>query len=174
MRKLGILGIVGLGLLVAGTAFAQAGPVAPALSRRPVRAHQAVPARPAASDVCSTGDLETRLGRVDPGAGNRYAPLTFTNVSDASCVLSGHPGVALLDAGGEALPVTVRHLEGPGEAATLEPGGSVRSVLHWTVVEPGCVSPAELRATPPGGGTGVTVRLPEGRVCGGVDVTPVR
>ncbi|MBN6053782.1 DUF4232 domain-containing protein, partial [Nonomuraea sp. RK-328] len=174
MRKLGIAGIVGLGLLVAGTAFAQTRPVSPVMSGKPVRAQQAVPARPVASDVCSSGDLELRFGRVDPGAGNRYLPLTFTNVSDASCALSGYPGVTLLDADGGTLPVTARHVEGPGEVADLEPGASVGSVLHWTVVEPGCVSPAALRATPPGGGTGVTVRLPEGRVCGDVDVTPIR
>ncbi|GAA2266838.1 hypothetical protein GCM10010149_03970 [Nonomuraea roseoviolacea subsp. roseoviolacea] len=167
MRKLGIVGIVGLGLLVAGTAFAQTRPVPPVVSRKPV------PARPVASDTCSSGDLELRFGRIDPGAGNRYVPLTFTNISGAPCVLSGHPGVALLDADGAALAVTVRHVDGPGAVATLKTGGSARSVLHWTVVEPGCVSPAGLRATPPDGGTGVTLPLPEGRVCGGVDVTPI-
>ncbi|NUW42314.1 DUF4232 domain-containing protein [Nonomuraea rhodomycinica] len=158
---------MGLGLLVAGTAFAQTRPVSPAAPR------VAAQAGPAASDPCSSDQLEIRFGRIDPGAGNRYVPLTFTNVSGASCVLSGHPGVALLDAAGAALAVTVRHVDGPGAVATLKPGGSVRSVLHWTVVEPGCVSPAGLRAEPPAGGTGVTLPLPEGRVCGGVDVTPV-
>ncbi|MDR8412970.1 DUF4232 domain-containing protein [Nonomuraea sp. 3-1Str] len=181
MRKLGIAGIIGGLLLTAGTACTQARPASSAaassapVSSAPVSSTTAssTTGRPAGADVCSAGGLRVRLGRVDPGAGNRYAPLTFTNVSGAACVLSGHPGIALLDADGGLLPVSVRNLEGPGEVATLEPGASVSSVLHWTVVEPGCVSPARLRATPPGGGPGVTVRLPGGPVCGGVDVTPV-
>ncbi|MEV0144479.1 MULTISPECIES: DUF4232 domain-containing protein [unclassified Nonomuraea] len=171
MRKLGIAGIIGGLLLTAGTACTQTRPASSAAA--PSSPRSSTTGRPAGAGGCSSGGLRVRLGRVDAGAGSRYAPLTFTNVSGATCVLSGHPGIALLDADGGHLPVRVRNLEGPGEAATLEPGASVRSVLHWTVVEPGCVSPAGLRATPPGGGPGVTVRLPGGPVCGGIDVTPV-
>ncbi|MBB6351413.1 DUF4232 domain-containing protein [Nonomuraea muscovyensis] len=160
MRGFRIAGIVS-GLLLAGGA-------APALAREPVPG--------AAEDPggCSPAQLDVRLDRVDPGAGNRYAPLVFTNGSGAGCTLRGHPALVVLDASGDPLPGGVLAVEGPGETVTLEPGGSARAVLHWTVTADDCPDASALLVTPPGQGAATTLPFPAGRVCGALDVTPVR
>uniref|UniRef100_UPI0013B36482 DUF4232 domain-containing protein n=1 Tax=Nonomuraea lactucae TaxID=2249762 RepID=UPI0013B36482 len=153
---------------------------------------------------CAPAQLDVGLGRVDPGAGSRYVPLVFTNRSGAGCVMRGHPGLVMLDDAGAALPGTAEAVEGPGEAVTLEPGGSVEAVLHWTVTADHCAGAARLRVTPPPGAAGqgatapsgaveqevtppveqeltppgeraaTTIAFPADRVCGALEVTPVR
>lgn len=186
MRCLRIAGIVG-GLLLAGGA-------APALARAPIPPPVPPPSpagtlppragnqsagtqadeTQAGGEPCGLTRLTVRLGRVDPGAGNRYAPLEFINRAPAACTLRGHPGLAMLDGDGDVLPGGVRPIEGPGEAVTLEPGGTVHAVLHWTVTATECLTATGLRVTPPGGHAATTVSFPGERVCGDLDVTPVR
>lgn len=160
MRVLRIAVIMG-GLLLAGGA-------APALARGPVPGAETDPGG------CSPAQLDVRLDRIDPGAGNRYAPLVFTNRSGAGCTLRGHPALVMLDASGDPLPDGEPVAEGPEETVTLEPGGSARSVLHWTVTADDCPDASALRVAPPGQDTVTTLDFPAGRVCGGLDVTPVR
>ncbi|MEU8248094.1 DUF4232 domain-containing protein [Nonomuraea sp. NPDC048916] len=159
MRSLRIAGIVG-GLLLAGGA-------APAFAHEPVPGYE-----PAAAGQCSAARLRVDLGRVDSGAGNRYAPLEFTNRSAIACTLSGRPELVLLSSFGAALPQRVTEAGGPSPVVTLEPGGTARAVLHWTVVESDCGEPAALRVTPPGGGPHTTIAFAVDRVCH-IDVTPV-
>jgi hypothetical protein len=160
MRGLRIAGIVG-GLLLAGGGV-------PA----PARGH--VPGAARDPGGCSSAQLDVRLDRVDPGAGNRYAPLVFTNRSGADCTLRGRPALVVLDASGAPLPGAAPAADGPAETVTLEPGGSARSVLHWTVTADDCPDASALLVTPPGQGAATTLPFPAGRVCGTLDVTPVR
>ncbi|MEV0597140.1 DUF4232 domain-containing protein [Nonomuraea cavernae] len=158
MRSIRIAGIVG-GLLLAGGA-------APAFA-------QSVPGHePAVAGQCSAARLRVDLGRVDSGAGNRYAPLEFTNRSETACTLYGRPELVLLSAQGAALSLPVSAADGPSPVVTLQPGDTAGAVLHWTVVETDCVTPTALQVTPPGGGPASTIAFAEERVCH-IDVTPV-
>jgi hypothetical protein len=129
---------------------------------------------------CSAGQLHVGLGRVDAGAGNRYAPLVFANRSRSSCTLRGYPGLVMIDAQGDALRTRVRRTPGSRPKVTLRPGQSARAVLHWTVVESGgetrCPSASRLLVVPPDESTYATVGFGVGRVCddGRLDVTPIR
>jgi hypothetical protein len=47
------------------------------------------------------------LGQVNGAAGTIFQTITFTNTSGGTCVLNGYPGLALLDSGHHAMPLTV-------------------------------------------------------------------
>jgi hypothetical protein len=132
-----------------------------------------------ASARCSAGRLRIRLGRVDAGAGNRYASLVFTNRSRSACTLKGYPGMVMIDGNGDALRTRVRRTAGSTPTVTLRPGRSAGATLHWTVVESGdesCPGAARLLVIPPGEWTYASIPFPADRVCGGgrIDVTPIR
>ncbi|MER6947200.1 DUF4232 domain-containing protein [Nonomuraea sp. NPDC000554] len=128
---------------------------------------------------CTASRLQVRLDRVDPGAGNRYAPLVFTNRSGASCTLYGHPGLVMIDGKGDALRTRVRRGTEAERELTLKPGASARATLHWTVVETGaektCPTATRLLVIPPDERSYLTIGFPAGRVCddGRLDVTPL-
>ncbi|MCA2222789.1 DUF4232 domain-containing protein [Nonomuraea aurantiaca] len=155
MKTFRIAALVG-GLLLLGGA-------APALAQE-----SAQPA--AAPQRCSTTQLQVRLGRVDAGAGNRYAPLVFTNRSRATCTVRGYPGLVMLDERGDALRTRVRRTPGAHPKVTLRPGGSARAVLHWTVVESGgetdCPGANRLLVIAPDDRTYTTIAFGADRVCG--------
>ncbi|MEU7830808.1 MULTISPECIES: DUF4232 domain-containing protein [unclassified Nonomuraea] len=134
----------------------------------------------AAPQRCSTTQLQVRLGRVDAGAGNRNAPLVFTNRSRATCTLQGYPGLVMFDKQGDALRTRVRRTPGARPKVTLKPGGSARAVLHWTVVETGtetaCPGAARLMVIPPDERAHTEIAFAVDRVCdqGRLDVTPIK
>ncbi|MEU8325401.1 DUF4232 domain-containing protein [Nonomuraea sp. NPDC048881] len=152
--------------LVAGLLLA--GGAAPAL------AGESAPVR-----RCSAAQLQVRLGTIDAGAGNRNAPLVFTNSSRTACTLYGHPGLIMIDKQGDTLRTRVRRTAGPKHRVTVKPGGSARTTLHWTVVETGaetaCPSPARLLVIPPDERSYLNVPFDAGQVCDGgrLDVTPL-
>ncbi len=55
---------------------------------------------------CRTDQLSARVGRLDPGAGQRNFPVVLTNTSDRTCTLYGYPGAAFVDASGSSWALT--------------------------------------------------------------------
>jgi hypothetical protein len=95
-----------------------------------------------ASAQCSTADLSAQLKPGSPGAGQRYATVVLTNTSGFTCTVGGYGGVGLLGAPRQGVPTDLRRVASPSPTTlTVSPGGSVRSLLHWTVIaasdEPG-------------------------------------
>jgi len=84
---------------------------------------------------CSTADLAAQLKAGSPAAGQRYATIVLTDTSDHTCTVGGYGGLALLGAPGQGVPTDLRRNASPAPGTvTLAPGGSARSLLHWTVV----------------------------------------
>ncbi|GGT05738.1 DUF4232 domain-containing protein [Nonomuraea spiralis] len=133
----------------------------------------------AAAPRCTAAQLQVRLGTVDAGAGNRNAPLVFTNRSRTACTLYGHPGLIMIDKQGDTLRTRVRRTTGPKRQVTVKPGATARTSLHWTVIETGdeknCPSPSRLLVIPPDEQSYVNVPFAAGPVCDGgrLDVTPL-
>jgi hypothetical protein len=74
---------------------------------------------------------------VDPGAGQRYAPLNLTNKSSRSCWLYGFPGLIMIDGHGDALRTRTRRESVTPHKVVLKPGKSAHARLHWTVIQTG-------------------------------------
>jgi hypothetical protein len=89
----------------------------------------------AAPGRCTTADLAVQLKPGSPGAGQRYATVVLTNTGSSSCTVHGYGGLALLGAPAQGVPTDLRRVAQttPG-TVLLPPGGSARSLLHWTVV----------------------------------------
>jgi hypothetical protein len=84
---------------------------------------------------CSTADLAAQLRAGSPGAGQRYATIVLTNTSGRTCTVGGYGGMALLGAPGQGVPTDLHRNSSPAPSTvSLAPGGSARSLLHWTVV----------------------------------------
>jgi hypothetical protein len=105
---------------------------------------------------CSTADLSAQLKAGSPGAGQRYATVVLTNTSTHACTMGGYGGLGLLGAPGQGVPTDLRRVATPAPATlTVSPGGSVRSLLHWTVIpasdEPATCEPTAttVAVTPP-------------------------
>lgn len=107
----------------------------------------AVPAR------CRTTGLRAKVGRQDPAAGNRYAPLVLTNTSAKTCWVYGFVGLVLIDGRGDVLRTRTRRENVTARRVTLRPGASAHARLHWTVVPSGhetrCPASARLMIIPP-------------------------
>lgn len=98
---------------------------------------------------CSTADLAAQLKAGSPGAGQRYATIVLTNTSGRTCYVHGYGGMALLGAPGQGVPTDLRRNPSPAPGTvTLAPGGSARSLLHWTVVPGAGENPATCEPTP--------------------------
>jgi hypothetical protein len=126
-----------------------------------------------ASAQCSTGDLSAQLKPGSPGAGQRYATVVLTNTSGATCTVGGYGGVGLLGAPRQGVPTDLRRVASPSPTTlSVSPGGSVRSLLHWTVIaasdEPGgpCEpTPPTVVLTPPNQTTALLRPWTFGPVC---------
>ncbi|MFI7030518.1 DUF4232 domain-containing protein [Microbispora rosea] len=107
----------------------------------------------AAPQRCRTTGLRARVGRQDPGAGNRYAPLVLTNTSGKTCWVYGFVGLVLIDGRGDVLRTRTRRESVTPHRVTLRPGASAHARLHWTVVPSGhetrCPASARLMIIPP-------------------------
>ncbi|MEU9247464.1 DUF4232 domain-containing protein [Streptomyces sp. NPDC048385] len=121
---------------------------------------------------CTGGHLGLSLGRVSPAAGNRYAPVVFTNTGEEPCSLRGYPGVTLLDASGERIGESATRQGPTAPAVTLDPGGSAYAALHTVargVTDKPCWKPAtRLQAYPPGSTWALRTPADSFRVCGDV------
>ncbi|MBQ0983994.1 DUF4232 domain-containing protein [Streptomyces sp. F63] len=125
---------------------------------------------------CTRDRLDLSLGRVSAGAGNRYAPLVFTNTGPEPCSLRGHPGVTLIDSAGDRIGEPAERRGPNAPAVRLEPGGSAHAVLHTVaegVTDEPCWKPAaRVQAYPPGSTWALRTPAESFRVCG--DVFEVR
>ena len=84
---------------------------------------------------CHTADLSAQLKPGSPGAGQRYATVVLTDTSGHTCTVGGYGGLGLLGSPGQGVPTDLRRVASPAPTSvTLAPGGSVRSLLHWTVI----------------------------------------
>jgi hypothetical protein len=127
----------------------------------------------AAPAQCGTADLSAQLKAGSPGAGQRYATVVLTNTSGRTCTVGGYGGVGLLGAPGQGVPTDLRRVATPSPATlTVSPGGSVRSLLHWTVIpagdEPGTTcepTAATVVVTPPNQTTALLRPWTFGPVC---------
>jgi Domain of unknown function (DUF4232) len=134
----------------------------------------AAPTTPAGPGRCRTADLTAGLHDLDPGAGQRYEVLVFTNRSTSSYRVYGYGGIQLLDAARHPLPTRqIRSRYAPPRLVTLRPGASAYSMLHWTVVPddaegltwPCEPEPSYLLVTPPDETQPITVVWSAGSVC---------
>jgi Domain of unknown function (DUF4232) len=122
---------------------------------------------------CHTADLSGQLKPGSPGAGQRYATVVLTNTSGHTCTIGGYGGLGLLGAPREGVPTDLRRVASPAPTTvTLAPGGSARSLLHWTVIaavdEPGATcepTPATVVVTPPNQTTALLQPWTFGPVC---------
>ncbi|MEN3540011.1 DUF4232 domain-containing protein [Microbispora sp. ZYX-F-249] len=107
----------------------------------------------AAPARCRTTGLRAKVGRQDPAAGNRYAPLVLTNTSAKTCWVYGFVGLVLIDGRGDVLRTRTRRESVTPHRVTLRPGASAHARLHWTVVPSGhetrCPASARLMIIPP-------------------------
>ena len=132
----------------------------------------------AASDRCTVTGLKLTLGRGDPGAGNVYFPLDFTNTTSHACTLNGFPGVSLLRGDGSVIGKPADRQPVKASAVRLAPGQTVEADLH-TVNEgikdgPCWRKPTLIMVYPPGSKQSMTLATSNPVVCGDTfDVGPV-
>ncbi|MFF4648625.1 DUF4232 domain-containing protein [Streptomyces sp. NPDC001380] len=133
-------------------------------------------AAPAAVPTCTTGSLHLSMGRQDPGAGQLYQPIRFTNTGTRSCALRGYPGVSVLDAARRPIGALATRSGAGYGTVTVRPGRTVTAVLHTTngpIGGPCRPTGSYLRVYPPGSYRSVLVPT-RYRVCSGVfQVSPV-
>ncbi|MER5643250.1 DUF4232 domain-containing protein [Streptosporangium sp. NPDC002524] len=177
-------------------ASALTGNVAPSSAPGSAPARAATPARPVtvqtaglkgaglkgagvggAAGRCRTEALAARVGRVDAGAGQRYAPLVFTNTSGKTCWVYGFVGLIMIDGSGDALRTRTRRESVKPRRITLRPGASAHARLHWNQVPGGnhpCVTSARLMIIPPDEVAHLEIPF-RATVCGDgrLDVTPM-
>ena len=127
----------------------------------------------AAAPTCSTAALSAAIHAGSSGAGQRYATVVLTNRSGTTCVVQGYGGLALLGAPGVGVPTDLRRVSPPAAGpVVLAPGGSARSLLHWSVVPgpgenpSGCEPTATaVVVTPPDQSTAALLAWGLGPVC---------
>ncbi|SEG82043.1 Protein of unknown function [Actinacidiphila yanglinensis] len=126
----------------------------------------------AAGDRCTVADLKMTLGRGDPGAGQVYYPLRFTNTSSHTCVLHGFPGVSLIQGDGSTTGTPAGREGARGGAVRLGPGRIAEADLHTLnqgVRGGSCWrTPTLLKAYPPGSKDAMTLAASRLVVCGGM------
>ncbi|NUS17166.1 MAG: DUF4232 domain-containing protein, partial [Streptomyces sp.] len=132
----------------------------------------------AAGARCTVTDLKMTLGRGDPGAGNIYYPLDFTNTTSHSCTLNGFPGVSLLRGDGSVIGKPADRQPVKAAAVRIAPGQTVEADLHTLnqgVRDGGCWrAPTLIMVYPPGSTDSMTLATSNPVVCGDTfDVGPV-
>jgi hypothetical protein len=91
--------------------------------------------------ACKAGDVRTTVTAQDTlttGASVR-AMITLVNTSSRTCRVTGWTTVTLVNAAGEAAPMTIRKVEepGPAEKIDLKPNTSALAGLKWTQCDKG-------------------------------------
>jgi len=125
---------------------------------------------------CSAGQLRVTSGPIGEGAGQRYLPIVFRNITGRACTLYGYPGVAGLNAAGHQLAQARRESGWQTTGIVLSPLGAASAIVQATVVPSGstvCPAPyASLLVTPPNTTSSVhlSASMPS---CGGLTVRPV-
>jgi hypothetical protein len=124
----------------------------------------------AASSRCTVTDLRMRIGRGDPGAGNIYYPLEFTNTTQRPCTLDGYPGVSLIRGDGSVIGKPADRQGPGGQAVRIAAGQTVQADLHTLnkgVKGGSCWrQPTFLMVYPPGSTESMTLATSSPLVCG--------
>lgn len=111
-----------------------------------------------------------RLGAGNPGAGNVYYPLRFTDTSSHACVLDGYPGVSLIRGDGSLIGRPADRTGSRAKAVRLAPGQTVEADLHTLnqgIKEGPCWrKPTFLKVYPPGSKQAMTLATSTPVVCG--------
>jgi hypothetical protein len=145
-------------------------PASPSASSAPSAAPSASRAAPV-STRCHTSELTASFGRVDPGAGQRYATIVLGNRSGRTCTVYGYGGMQPLDSAKRQLPVMLTRVRSRRPTLVrLAPGSQVSKLIHWTVVPSGaqeCPRPAYAAVTPPDETDPIVIAWPFEEVCGG-------
>lgn len=158
-----------------GTATAE--PPAPATTA-PAATRSGAPQQQSASSRCTVTGLKLTLGRGDPGAGNIYYPLDFTNTTSQACTLDGFPGVSLLRGDGSVIGRPADRRGAKPAAVRLGPGQTVEAdlrTLNQGVKDGSCWrKPTLITVYPPGSTDSMTLATSNPVVCGDTfDVGPV-
>ncbi|CAG7646950.1 DUF4232 domain-containing protein [Actinacidiphila bryophytorum] len=165
-----------------GTAPAGTQPPAPATTgpaaAPPATTTKAAPPQAAGSSRCTVTGLKMTLGRGDPGAGNVYYPLDFTNTTSHACTLDGFPGVSLLRGDGSVIGRPADRTRVKPAAVRITPGQTVEADLHTLnqgVKGDSCWrKPTLIMVYPPGSTDSMTLATSNPVVCGDTfDVGPV-
>jgi hypothetical protein len=139
---------------------------------------EAAPPQAAGSSRCTVTGLKMTLGRGDPGAGNVYYPLDFTNTTSHACTLDGFPGVSLLRGDGSVIGKPADRTRVKPAAVRIAPGQTVEADLHTLnqgVKGDSCWrKPTLIMVYPPGSTDSMTLATSNPVVCGDTfDVGPV-
>lgn len=129
--------------------------VAAALGSAPLTAASAAPA---AASRCTTAQLTAHLGTGSGAAGSDYAPVIWTNKSQATCTLFGYPGVAYVapTSGNQVGAAATRNPQHSPTTVTIKPGGHasalVQMVDYQNYPKANCkaIAVSGLRVYPPG------------------------
>jgi Protein of unknown function (DUF4232) len=136
--------------------------------------------------TCQVANLAAQQQQGSPGAGQRYATITFTNNGPTACTMFGYIGLQLLGPGSTKVPTSVvRDTDIPKKLVTLPPGGGQSyTTLHWGAVPSGnepdtgpCEPTAQqILITPPNETHSLTQPWTFGVVCqqGQIDTEPVQ
>jgi hypothetical protein len=95
--------------------------------------------------VCEAHELAVWVNAdsANPGAGNTYYNLDYTNIGDHACWLAGYPDVIAADFDGMPIGAPAEQLGyGPNLPVELAPGESAHSVLDYiqgSLTTPGCM-----------------------------------
>ena len=135
---------------------------------------------PAINPICLVSQLNAQLNELSPGAGQRYASVTFNNSGQKPCQMLGFPGLQLA---GNNAPTKVVRSNKPKVLITVPVGGSAYTIIHWTAIPSGnepqngpCEPTAtQIKLTPPNETNSLTQPWTFGPVCGGgeLDVDPM-
>jgi hypothetical protein len=132
-----------------------------------------------ATERCHTSMLSGSMGRVEAGAGQRYAELILTNTSGASCNIYGYGGLRLVDEAGGPLPTDLTRSPDPAPTPIeLSPGEAASATLHWTAIPhdgepidgPCQPTPVTAQIIPPDETEPLPVSWTGGPVCGRGDI----
>lgn len=161
-----------------GDAGSATEPPAPTRTSAPAATADSTAKGQSASSRCTVTDLKMTLGRGDPGAGNIYFPLDFTNTSGRPCTLDGFPGVSLLRGDGSVIGKPADRQPVKADAVRVAPGQTVEADLHTVnegIKDGGCWrKPTLIMVYPPGSKQSMTLATSNPVVCGDTfDVGPV-
>ncbi|GAA1677092.1 hypothetical protein GCM10009765_28020 [Fodinicola feengrottensis] len=124
-----------------------------------------VPAK--APAACKADQVTVTIGQIDAGAGQRYAPLTFSVHGTTTCTLTGFISKAeFIARDGSALPTNASHWNDHVAPTTLSTGHDASVVLHWEGIPADDENidqapPAYLKFRIPGDSHDLTVRWPD-------------
>lgn len=137
---------------------------------RPPASAPASAERSATTPRCTADHLALSVGRIDAGAGNRYAPLVFTNTGSTSCALRGYPGVSLLDTSNDRIGRPAQRSGSTLPPVKLAPGEHAYASLHTIargLTDKPCWKRAErVHVYPPGSREALRAPARSFEVCG--------